>query len=88
MLSFSIDKLQFRELVFDLKVCPVTFKVLNVLFVLITFFKSYNLLDMIVPPFVGDSDTDSGSTGTGVGSGWVRVQVRDQGFLSWNGDEA
>ena len=35
-----------------------------------------------VPSSVGDSDTYSGSTGTGVGNDWVRVQVRDQEFLS------
>ena len=40
------------------------------------------LQEQIVSFSVGDSDIDSGSTGTGVGNGWVRVQVRDQGFLS------
>ena len=41
-----------------------------------------NVVHVRVPPSVGDSDTDSGNTGTGVDDGWVRVQVRDQGFLS------
>ena len=55
---------------------------------MIGLFLSVSLLILRVPPSVGDSDTYSGSTGTGVGNGWVRVQVRDQVFLSWNGDEA
>ena len=37
--------------------------------------------------FVGDSDTYSENTDTGVGNDWVRVQVRDRGFLSWIDDD-
>jgi hypothetical protein len=45
VLSFTINKLQLRELALDLSLCLTAFKAVNALLVLIAHLKPCNLLD-------------------------------------------